>query len=89
MSLIIEYKLKKGFMPTKDTIKSCDEARKATQNLLVESAKIINPKLTWLMWLLSRFYKRTITEEVIKYEFFLFPTGSKLPKQINHGHGLN
>ena len=89
MSLIIEYKLKKGFVPTKDTIKTCDESRKAMQTLLIKTAKIVNPKLTWFMWLLSRFYKRTITEEVIKYEFFLFPDGSKLPKQINNGHGLN
>jgi hypothetical protein len=77
MSLVIEYKLKEGFIPTKDTIKTCDEARKAMQNLLIETARTVNPKLTWLMWLLSRFYKRTITKDKISYEFYFFPSEKK------------
>jgi hypothetical protein len=77
MSFVIEYKLKKGFIPTKDTIKTCDESRKAMQTLLIETAKIASPKTTWLIWLMTRFYQRRITEESISYEFYLFPSDKK------------
>lgn len=82
MSFIIEYKLKKGFIPDKSTIKSCDDGAKAMQNLLVETAKIAAPKAKWLMWFLSRFYKRTISKEKISYEFYLFPSGEKHEKKM-------
>lgn len=82
MSLIIEYKLTKGYIPTKNTIKSCDEGCKEFQNVIVETAKITSPKMTWLMWLLTRFYKRKITEEAISYEFYLFPSGGKHEKEM-------
>lgn len=77
MSLIIEYKLKEGFTPDKSTIKSCDEGRKGFQSLLVETAKIASPKLTWIVWFMTRFYRRTITKESIRYEFYMFPEEKK------------
>jgi hypothetical protein len=75
--LVIEYKMKKGFKPDKDTIKTCDEGAKGMQGLLVETAKIAMPRITWLMWILSRFYRRVITDNSIKYEFYLFPESKK------------
>jgi len=83
MSLIIEYKLKKGFIPTKDTIKTCDESRKAMQTLLIETAKIASPKTTWLIWILTRFYKKIVTDEKISYEFYLFPSKEKHEESIS------
>ena len=42
---MIEYKMKKGFKPNKETIKSCDKGFRAFQGILVETAKILNWKI--------------------------------------------
>ena len=71
--LVISYKLAKGYIPDKETIKVCDEAAKAFQSLLVNTAKITSNVPIWLMWFITRFYKRTITKESIDYWFYLIP----------------
>jgi len=71
MSLVLEYKMKKGCKPTKENIKTCDTARKAMQDLLVTTAEITAPKSKWSIWLLTRFYKKRVTDESISYEFYL------------------
>jgi len=73
MSLILKYSLKKGAILDKEAIKSCDEGAKAMQNLLVEASRITNSKITWLVWLLSRFYKKKVSKEAISYNFYFFP----------------
>jgi hypothetical protein len=74
--------MKKGFEPDKDTIKSCDTAAKAMQDLLVETAKIAMPRLTWIMWILTRFYRRTVTKTSIRYEFYMIPDGKEKPCSV-------
>lgn len=69
--------MKKGFKFNKETIKSCDESCKEMQNLLIEVTKITSPKIVWLIWVLTRFYKRTITDEAVSYDFYLFSDGKK------------
>lgn len=72
MGLLIQYKLKEGVIPDKDTIKTCDDGAKGMQDVLVEISKIAFPKLSWLIWIITRFYKRTITKDAITYNFYLF-----------------
>jgi len=72
MGFTMSYNLKKGLKEAQDeTIKSCDKGRKAMQEFLVEAAKTINPLAVPFIWVLTRFYKRTITKESIKYNFYL------------------
>jgi len=65
--LILEYSL--NGKPDKETIKMCDEARGAMQTLLVETARVTQPKLVPIMWLLTRFYKKEVTDTYIRYTF--------------------
>jgi len=77
--LILEYGLSKK--PTKDTIKICDKGAKSMQDLLVETAREVSPKITRLVWLLSRIYFRKITDKSITYSFPLIPDNKKLKKK--------
>jgi len=65
--LILEYSLSKK--PSKKAIRACDKGAKSMQDLLVTSAKLIVPKLHWLMWLMTRVYFRKITNKSITYKF--------------------
>ena len=47
---------------SKETEKTCDKAFKSLQSLLVQTAKIINPFLVPQMWIMTRFYKKTVKE---------------------------
>lgn len=67
--MVITYKLSKK--PTKDTIKACDDGAKGMQELLVITAREVSPKLRWIVWLLTRFYSRKITDRAIEYDFYL------------------
>lgn len=71
--MILKYKLSEisnGKVSDK-TLKSCDEGARATQNLMIETAWIVNKWLVPLMWFLTRFYKRKITKAAIEYDFYL------------------
>lgn len=58
--------------PTNEMIKACDDGAKGFQDLLVTTTRLtIGWKLVPLVWLLSRFYKRTVTEKSIEYNFYL------------------
>lgn len=52
-----------------------EKGRKAFQDLLVITAKTVQPHSAWLVWLLSRFYYKTKTKSCgkwyISYNFFL------------------
>jgi len=78
--LILEYNLTKK--PTKDDIKVCNKGAKAMQALLVNSTKILMPKFTWLIWLLTRVYFRKITDKSITYSFPLILDNNKLKKKV-------
>jgi hypothetical protein len=70
--------MKKGHKPTKKTIKACDEGRKGMQDVLVETARVLKGKrLTLLVWFLTRFFRRRITDEYIEYEFYLLKDEKK------------
>lgn len=80
MGVIIEYTMKEGHKPTKEIIKSCDTGREGFQEVLVEISKVVNPKapfIPWVVWVMTRFYKRTITDKSISYDFYLFPDSKK------------
>lgn len=65
----ITYKTKSS--PSRSTIKACDKSRKAFQETLIKTAKIINPYLVPIIWVITRFYKRKIGKNYIKYNFYL------------------
>ena len=67
----IEYTLKRDAGIDKDLIKNCDAGFKAMQSILVRTAWLTNKPLTPLMWILTRFYKRTISKDKISYDLFL------------------
>ena len=67
----IEYTLKRDAGIDKGLIKTCDAGFKAMQSMLVRTAWLTNKPLTPLMWILTRFYKRTISKDKISYDFFL------------------
>lgn len=70
MTLI--YQISK--IPDKKTIKTCDEGAKGMQELLVTTAKLVGGwKTAALIWILSRFYTRTISNNAITYDFYLVP----------------
>lgn len=73
MAFVLEYKMKKGYTPTKETLKATDEGMRGMQALLVEVCRVVHPTLTPVMWLVTRFVHRTITDESIKYSFWLMP----------------
>lgn len=61
---------------SKETEKVCDEARKAAQDLLFETAKIISPISALFIWIICRFYKKTVIKLEngkfeISYNFYL------------------
>lgn len=68
------YHMKEGYPPSKETIKSTNDSRIAMQSMIVETARIVNPKMVWFIWILTRFYTRKITNKSIDYNFFLFRT---------------
>jgi len=78
--LILEYGLSKK--PTKDIIRACNKGARSMQDLLVESAKVIDPKIVWLIWLLTRVYFRKVTDKSIFYSFPLFISKSKVERKI-------
>ncbi len=82
MPLIIEHPLKEEFTERKEILKENKTIRKIMQKKLIENAKIIYPKLTWLVWLLSRFYKKNSGKRKISYNFYLFPDKDKYEKFI-------
>ena len=58
--------------PTKEMIKSCDDGVKGFQSLIVETTRMtMTWRMTAIIWILTRFYKRTITDKSIEYEFYL------------------
>ena len=83
MPLIIEYILKEELIDRKEILKECKTNRKIMQKTLVENAKIIYPKLIWLVWLLSRFYKKISGKRKVSYNFYLFPDKDKYEKFIS------
>jgi len=82
MPLIIEYTLKEELIDREEILQECKIARKTMQKTLVENAKIIYPKLIWLVWLLSRFYKKISGKRKVSYNFYLFPDKDKYEKFI-------
>ena len=67
---------------SKDTEKTCDEAFKAVQSLLVMTARIVNPFIVPLMWIMTRFYKKTVRQLEngqweIKYDLYLMKSKKK------------
>jgi hypothetical protein len=77
MPLIIEYTLKEELIDREEILRECKIARKTMQKTLV-----IYPKLTWLVWLLSRFYKKISGKRKVSYNFYLFPDKDKYEKFI-------
>ncbi len=75
--LAIEYSIKKGHIADKETIKACHKSFKAWQGLLVIVAETLGWKMAVLTWLLTRFYKRKVTDKCIRYELFLFSSEEK------------
>jgi len=69
--MIIEYTIKKGFKPDKKTLKDCRDGTKAWQALMVESARVTQPKNVFVMWLLTRFYRQEITDHSIRTNFYV------------------
>lgn len=59
-------------IPDKEMIAACDKGARGFQELIVETTKIFSSwKLAAIIWLLSRFYKRTVTDSEIEYDFYL------------------
>jgi len=71
----ITYKLSriKNGVTDKKTLKDCETGRKAFQSVIVRTAWVAQKPLTPFVWVLTRFYKRTITGGVIEYDFYLLP----------------
>ena len=61
----------------KEVIKTCDEANSEFQGLMIEMARIVNPFLIPLMWIITRFYKKTVTNKYISYDYYLLRTKKK------------
>jgi hypothetical protein len=70
--MILYYKFAEGTY-SKDKDVSCDEAFKSAQDLIVSIAKEMKKGLwfTWLIWLLSRFYKKSVSKDTVSYNLFL------------------
>lgn len=68
----IEYTMKEGFKPDKETIKVCDDGARGFQSVMVEVGKIAGWRIGVFVWILTRFYKRIITDNSIVYDFYLF-----------------
>lgn len=72
----MSYKIKsEGDHPSWNTIQACDNGAKAMQDLIVNTAKILMPLSIPIIWILTRFYKRTILKDEIRYDFYLIPSG--------------
>ncbi len=75
--LVVSYKTKGR--ATKDSIKACDDGAKAMKGLLMATAKVIGAN--WItraiLWVTASVYRRVITDEEVRYEFFLFPNLDK------------
>lgn len=69
--MTLEYTISKK--ADKEMIKACDEGARGMQDLTVETARVLKPGFVWLVWLLTRFYQRKITNEKISYNFYLLP----------------
>lgn len=73
--MVLEYKLKAILDENKkkEAEKACDEGFEAMQNLIVTTARVLNKGfgIVVIVWFLSRFYKKTITKESIKYNLYL------------------
>ena len=69
--MILKYSFSKGYKPTKEKIKLCDEGFIGMQNCLIEVAKTLNPLFVPFMWILTRFYIRRITNKSISYNLYL------------------
>ena len=54
-----------------DTLKTCDDGAKAMRDVLVRIAWVSFKPLVPIMWLLTRFYTRKITDTAIEYDFYL------------------
>lgn len=58
-----------------EQLQACKRAMRNFQNTLVETSKAIAPRTTWLIWILSRVYirsvKKTSTGLEVSYNFFL------------------
>lgn len=68
--MIISYTTTR--IPDKEMIASCDKGARGFQELIIETTKILSGwKLAAVIWLLSRFYKRTVTDSRIEYDFYL------------------
>lgn len=65
--LVLQYSVS-GY-PDQETLKVCDEGRAGMQTLLVETAKVVTPLMTPLVWILTRRYKREVTDKYIRYTF--------------------
>lgn len=76
----IRYELKRLSDPTvrKETLASCEKGRKGFQSLVVIAAKYSpHPFLAVpLIWILSRFYKRTVTDTSVEYDFPLLSSNT-------------
>ena len=68
----LKYELKRlSGGADKETIKTCDEGAKAMQSLLVRTAWLVYKPIFPIVWLLTRFYTRKITDTAIEYNFYL------------------
>ncbi|MFA7708413.1 MAG: hypothetical protein WCX73_05680 [Candidatus Pacearchaeota archaeon] len=82
MPLIIEHPLKEELIERTEILQEYKIARKVMQDTLVKNAKTIYPKMVWLIWLLSRFYKKNNGKRKVSYNFYLFPDKDKYEKFI-------
>ncbi len=67
--MVLEYKIKKGYSYDEGVNKSCDDSRRALQNIFVEVVRISMPRMVWIAWLLTRVYKKKVGETYIRYTF--------------------
>lgn len=60
-----------------DTVRTCDEARRAFQRMLVTVARTQGMLPQAIVWVVSRFYTRKVTGREIEYDFYLIKNNNK------------
>lgn len=78
---MIEISYELSEKPDKKLIKTCDDGMNGFREAMIIVAKTVGGRwLGFVMWFLTRFYKKKISDTKIAYQFYLIPTNKALSK---------